>query len=156
MEGDRLPQLRRYPSVLDMGKMIAVKFEGEAGFFLQRLILRTASIAAMLHTSGRMCDPNGLFWILTPDGDLYPELLRVWLNERNELIPTTMMLAGRRLEQVYEFRAHRRILFSPEVIVRAVLGGQETEDTCREGEGPGLPEALPPPATLDTPPGAQG
>ena len=29
------------------------------------------------HT-GRMCDsPDGLFWILTPDGDVYPELLRV-------------------------------------------------------------------------------
>ena len=87
-----------------------------------------------------MCDPNSLFWILTPDGDLYPELLQVplatgilWLNERNELIPTTMMLAGRRLEQGYKFSAHRRILLSTEVIVRAVLGAQETEDTCREG-----------------------
>ena len=28
-----------------------------------------------------------------------------------------------------------------------------TEDTCREGETPGLPEALPSPATPDTPPG---
>ena len=165
MECDRPPQLRRYPSLLDVGKMIAVEYEGEAGFFHQRLILRTASITAMLNTTGRMCDsPNGLFWILTPDGDLYPELLRVppatgiiWLNERNERSPTTMMLAGHRLEQVYEFRAHRRILLSPEVVVPAVLGAQETEDTCkdtcREGEGPRLPEALPPPATPDTPPG---
>ena len=40
---------------------------------------------------------------------------------------------------------------SPEVIVRAVLGAQETEDTCREGESPGLLEALPLPATSDTP-----
>ena len=31
MEGDRPPQLRRYPSVLDMGKMTAVEYEGEAG-----------------------------------------------------------------------------------------------------------------------------
>ena len=129
MEGDRPPQLRRYPSVLDMGKMIAVEYEGKAGFFHQRLILRTASIAAIINTTGRMCDPNGLFWVLTPDGHLYPELLRVpaatgiiWLNERNELIPTTLMVAGRRLEQVYEFGAHMRILLSPEVIVRAVLG----------------------------------
>ena len=71
MEGDRPPQLRRYPSVLDMGKMIAVEYEGEAGFFHQRLILRTASTAAMLNTIGRMCDsPNGFFWILTPDCDV--------------------------------------------------------------------------------------
>ena len=63
------------------------------------------------------------------------------------------MLAGRRLEEVCEFGAHRRILRSPEVIVRAILGAQETEDPCREGEGPGLPEAVPPPVTPDTPPG---
>ena len=108
-----------------------------------------------------MCDsPNGLFWILTPDGDVYPEFLRVppatgtiWLNERNELIPTTMMPAGRNLEQVYEFGAHSRMLLSPEVIVRAVLGAQETEDTCREGESPGVPETLPPPTAPATPPG---
>ena len=62
------------------------------------------------------------------------------------------MPAGRHLGQVYEFGAHRRILLSPEVIVRAVLGAQETEDTCREGESPGLLEALQPPATADTAP----
>ena len=60
------------------------------------------------------------------------------------------MPAGRHLEQVYEFGAHRRILLSPEVIVR--VGAQETEDTCKEGESPGLAEALPPPATVDTAP----
>ena len=153
MEGDRPPPLRWYPSVLDMGKMVAVELRREAGFFHQRLILRTASTAAMLNTTGRMCDsPNGLFWILTPEGDVYPEFLRVppatgiiCLNERTEPIPTTM-------EQVYEFGAHRRILLSPKVIVREVFGAQETEDTCREGETPGLLEALPPPATPDTPP----
>ena len=41
------PPLRRYPSVLGMGKMVAVEYEGEAQFFHQRLILRTASTAAM-------------------------------------------------------------------------------------------------------------
>ena len=156
MEGDRPPPLRRYPSVLDMGKMVAVECEGETGLFHHRLILRTASTAAMLNTTGKMC--NGLFWILTPDGDVYPELFRVppatgliWLNERNEPIPMTMMPAGRHLGQVYEFGALRRILLSPEVNAR-VLGAQETEDTCREGESPGLAEALPPPATADTAP----
>ena len=60
-----------------------------------------------------------------------------------------MMPACRHLEQVYEFGDHRRILLSPEVIVPAVLGAQETEDTCREGESPGPAEALPPPSTAD-------
>ena len=63
------------------------------------------------------------------------------------------MPAGRHLEQVDEFGAHRRVLLCPEVILRAALGAQGTEDTCREGESPGLVEALPPPATADTPPG---
>ena len=161
MEGDRPPPLRRYSSVLVMGKMAAVDYEGEAVLFHQRLILRTASTTAMLNTTGRVCDsPDGLFWFLTADGDVYPELIRVppatgikWLNERNEPIPTTMMPAGRHLEQVHEFGAHKRMLLSPDVIVRAVLGAQETEDTCREGESPGFAEASPPPATPDTPPG---
>ena len=66
------------------------------------------------------------------------------------------MPAGRRLEQVHGFGAHRRILLlSPEVIVRAVLGVQETE-ACREaaatttvpaGETPGLSELGPTPLT---------
>ena len=102
------------------------EYEGEAGFFHQRLILRTASIAAMLNTTGKdvRFSERPLPGFPTPDGDLYPELLRVppatgviRLNKRNELMPTTMILAGRRLEQVYEFGANRRILLFPEVIV---------------------------------------
>ena len=78
MEGDRPPPLRRYPSVLDMGKMVAVEYDGETRLFHHRRILRKASTAAMLNTTGKMCDsPNGLFWILTLDGDVHPELLRV-------------------------------------------------------------------------------
>ena len=53
---------------------------------------------------------------------------------------------------------HRRIELSPEVIVRAVLGAQETEDTCREaatatapGETPGLSELGPTTAPLSAP-----
>ena len=77
MEGEQPPQLRRYPSVLDIGKTIAVEYEEEAGFFHQRLIVRTSAIAAMFNATGRMCEsPNGLFWILTPDGDVYPEILQ--------------------------------------------------------------------------------
>ena len=37
----------------------------------------------------------------------------------------------------------------------AVLGGEETEDPSREGESPGLVEALPPPATADAPLGRE-
>ena len=126
MDGDRPPQLMQYPSVLDMGKMIAVEYEEEAGLFHQRLILRTASKASMFNTTGRMCEsPNGLLWILIPDGDVYPEILQVppatglvWLDERNEPVLTTMMPAGRRLDQVYKIGAHWRVLLSPEVIVR--------------------------------------
>ena len=60
------------------GKMIAVEYEEEEWFFHQRVILRTGSKAAMFNTTGRMCDsPFGLFSILTPDGDVFPERLRV-------------------------------------------------------------------------------
>ena len=52
------PPLRRYPSVLDVGKMVAVEYEGEAGLFHHRLILRTASTAAMPKTTGKMCVPR--------------------------------------------------------------------------------------------------
>ena len=56
---------------------------------------------------------------------------------RNDPSLTTLMLAGRRLERVNELRVHRR-------------GTQETEDTCKESETPGLPEISTPPATPDT------
>ena len=59
-----------------MDKMIAVEYDEEARFFHQRVILRVASIAAMFYTSKEMDDPpNGRFWTLTPDGDVYPEML---------------------------------------------------------------------------------
>ena len=72
--------LRRWFGVvlLGMGRMVAVEYEGKAGLFYHRLIPRTASTAAMLNTAGKMCDSrNGLLWIFTPGGDVYPELLRV-------------------------------------------------------------------------------
>ena len=57
MEGDRPPPLRRYPSVLDMGNMVAVEYEGETRLFPHRLMLRKASTAAVLNTTtGRMCN----------------------------------------------------------------------------------------------------
>ena len=43
------------------------------------------------------------------------------------------MPAGRRLERVYRFGVHRRISLSPEVIVRAALGAQETEGHVQGG-----------------------
>ena len=64
------------------------------------------------------------------------------------------MLAGRRLVRVYGFGVQRRI-FSPKVVVRTVLGALETEDTCEEGETPGLLEGSTPPATPVTSPGCR-
>ena len=88
MEDDRPPPLRRYPSVLDMGKIVAVEYEIETRLFHRRLILRTAPTAAMLNTTGRMCDfLNGVFWILTPDGDVYPELLRQGIGTGSLAVP---------------------------------------------------------------------
>ena len=76
MNDELQPQLKWYPSVLHMNKIITVAYEGEARFFHQRLILGIASIAAMFHHSRRMGEPrNGLFWTLTPDSDVYPEML---------------------------------------------------------------------------------
>ena len=140
MEVDLPPSPRQFPSVLDMGTKIAVEYAGEAGLFDQRLILRAASAAVLLNTTGQTCDStNGLFWILTPDGDVNRERLHVppatglvWLHERDAPILTTMTPVGCHLEQVYGFGALRRFQLSPEVIVRAVLGAQETEGTCRE------------------------
>ena len=65
------------------GKLLAVEYDVDEGFFQQRLILRTASTAAMFNTTGDMWDSsNGLFWILTPDGDVNPELLGVSVAQR--------------------------------------------------------------------------
>ena len=123
--------------------------EVEAGLFHQRLILRTAAIAAMLNTTRKRCDSHSRWRRVSRDPASFAS---EWLNEMNDPILTTMMPAGRRLERVYGFGALRRISLSPEVIVRGFLGAQETEDTCREGETAGMPEASPLP-TPDTSPG---
>ena len=100
--------------------MIAVEYAGEAGLFHQRLIRRTNSAAALLNTTGQTCDStNGLFWILTPDGDVYPEHLPVLPATGSVL--TTMTPTGSHLEQVYGFGAPRRVQLSLEVIVRVLL-----------------------------------
>ena len=142
MEADPPPQLRRFPSVLDLGKLVAVEYDGEAGFLHQVLILRTAATAAMLNTTGRMCDSSsGLFWILTPDGDVCPELRRVprAMGYSDDDACWSALGAGRHIQ------------LTQADIARSVLGGQETEDACKESETPALPEpgstAVPLPAT---------
>ena len=95
--------------------MTTVEYAEGARFFLQRVILRIASIAAMFYTSKRLDDPpSGRFWTLIPDGNVYPEMPSVpsakglvWLDGRNKSILTTMMLVGHRLVRVYGFGAQR-------------------------------------------------
>ena len=71
-------QPQRYSSEFVVSKMIAVEHEEEAKFFPQRVIFRIVSIAAMFYTYKEMHDPpNGRFWTLTPDSDVYPEMLLV-------------------------------------------------------------------------------
>ena len=65
-------QLELYPSVSDTGETITVENAEEARFFSQRVILRTASTAAMFYTPRRLNDPT-----LTQDGNVYPEMLLV-------------------------------------------------------------------------------
>ena len=58
-----------------MGKRITVVYAEETRFFTQRVILRTASIAAMFHTSKRLEDPPiGHVWTLIQDGNVSPEM----------------------------------------------------------------------------------
>ena len=84
MEVDRSLRKRRCPSVPDMDKMIWVEYEEESDSFF-----RDFSIVVILILIERRRDsPNDLFWILTPDDDVYPEILQVpsatdmiWPNE---------------------------------------------------------------------------
>ena len=118
MVPDPPPQPRRFPSALDTGKLLAVGYDGDAGFFHRRLIQRRDSTAAIFNTDGETRDSsNGLFWILTPDGDVYSGLFLVppltglvWLSERNVLILTTM----RRLNALHldEVLASRKLWLS--------------------------------------------
>ena len=107
-----------------MGKMIAVEYEEEARFFHQRVILRIASIAAMFYTSKEMDDPpNGAFGLSLHTATCFQRCFQsrqqtglVWLDGRNKLSLTTMMLAGHCLVRVYGFGVQMQIFF-PEVIV---------------------------------------
>ena len=80
-------QPERNLAVAVMGEMIAVEFEEEARFFLQRMIFKVALMAAMFYTSKELDDPpNGRFWTLTPDGDVHPDTATglVWLDGKNQ------------------------------------------------------------------------
>ena len=120
MNDDLPPQLQRRPSVLHLDKMFTVEYEEEARFFHQGLILEIASIAAMFHNSRKMSEPpNSSPWTLTPDGDVYPEMLlvpsatgSVWIDGKNKPILTTMMIAGHRLVRFYGFGVSEANLLS--------------------------------------------
>ena len=130
MEAGHPPQLRRFPSVLDLGKLVAVEYDGEAGLFHQRLILRTSSTAAMLDTTGMMCDSSrGCVGFSHPTATCIPSSSEAASNgvsvaQRQERSHSdddgACWSASGCGERVYEFGA---------VIVRSVLEAHETEDT---------------------------
>ena len=159
--GDLELQLLLCSSVFRLNKMITVEYAEEASFFPQRVISWIASIAAMLYTSKELDDPpNGRFWTLSPDGDVHPESLKapaaaelVWVDGRQQLILTTMMVAGHRLVRVYGFGAQNAQFFSLVVAVWAVFVDLETEVSCEKFETPGLPESPTPAAKPVSSPG---
>ena len=128
VEGDRPPQLRRYRLCWTWAKMMAVEYEGEAGFF------HSEDSFDSRHVQHHQKD------VRFSERPLLDSHSRWRLVTRAPSSPAGNNNMAQREERTYpDDSAWSRVtnseltgafLLSPEVIVRAVLGAQETEDTC--------------------------
>ena len=63
---------------LEPGRMVMVEYFDEPKLWMERILLREASPAVMLAVTGAAVENGGpLWWVLTPDGLVYPEELAV-------------------------------------------------------------------------------
>ena len=61
---------------LEAGRMVRVRYHDEPNLWMERMILCQSSPAMVLKVTEVVVPPGSSpWWILTPDGDVYPELL---------------------------------------------------------------------------------
>lgn len=124
------------------GRMILVEYEGDERLWHERMVVRatTPTIFGRV-TGGPPTRATDLWWVLTPDGDLYPEEISVpplrammLLGEAHEALEETATPPGsyRRQHRIHRFGAGRAVpLASPLVFLRAAREAMEAES----GEG---------------------
>ena len=127
------------PLGLEAGRLIYVEYEDEVGFFHARLILMKTSAGMMMKVTGESCrNPDAVFWVLTPDGDIYPEEIGVApltgvvsCSDDSRLDLRTMRPRGRRLRRAYEFVAGREAgTLSALTVARAIQAATTEEETA--------------------------
>ena len=131
------------------GAIVAVEYDGEPGVFHARLILRAATPGALRAVMEMdAIEEAAVFWILTPDGDIYPEELNVppllglcLCDEEGDMKARgAMHPRGRRCRRYYEFGDGSVEELTPLVIGRA-MAAAEKEDGPLPRPAPGAPNA---------------
>ena len=94
---------------LEVGRTVYVEYQGDKGVAHGRLLLRTATEKSLEATTGETCSGiarKNIWWILTPDGDIYPEpihnsfMATVAVASDSGTMPKTR---GKKWDQVYKF-----------------------------------------------------
>jgi hypothetical protein len=120
-----------------MGEEALVEYEDEHGLHHARLLLRPGTAKAIASCTEEEVDSDkNIFWVVTPTGDVYPEVLAVpplrsivvW--RQGAVVRGTMTPVGRRLGKVFGFGGARLSLV-PRVVVVAMNAANEEEDRHR-------------------------
>ena len=105
---------------LEPGELVLVEYNGDPGTFHARGVLRKASSAILAHVMGFKAQgpESGIYWVVTPTGDIYPEILGIHADmsgfcvidpATDDVMRGTMKPLGRRLEEVFGFEEWRSI-----------------------------------------------
>ena len=141
------------PGTYEPGAQVAVEYEDEPGTFHARLVLRAArpgALTAVMELNA--LDETKVYWILTPDGDIYPEELSVpplsaycQCDEEGDLRRRGGMTpVGRRCRRFYAFGEGSVEELTPLVVCRAMTAAEREDNRYRDGGAPALlPIAVP-------------
>ena len=128
-----------------------VEYQEEAGFFHARLVLMKSTEDMMKQVTGAECtDPEAIYWVLTPDGDIYPEEIStpplaglVQCLDDSTIDLTTMKPRGRRLHQGYGFVELRGVgVLTPLTVGRAMRAAWDEEKAPVRRAAPRFPPGV--------------
>lgn len=122
----------------EVGDVISVEYDGEPGVFYQRLLLRPDTEGVVKSYMDLDPEPGvPALWVLTPDGDMYPEQIGV-----PPLLGTVRMTdAGDLVRRVYAFGDESIADLTPKVVVVARESTERETEPCRPAGCPieGIP-----------------
>ena len=135
------------------GRVALVQYHGENLWHERYLLMKTSSSVYKEFMGSAAPKSDRLWWIVTPDGDIYIEAFVVGddisgiclLDDSEEqMLRNSMEPAGKRLGTVYAFEAGRGPgLMTALVFARSLAGAQSSEAKARKAGGAPSPADRP-------------